>query len=96
MIDLESSLQEKVKQVVRQYVPGSEIRVFGSRYKGTARKFSDLDLAICGQEKIHWSKLADIREEFINSDLPIRVDVLDYQAVSDQMQKIIDQGYEIM
>ena len=37
-----------------------------------------------------------LREAFEESDLPFRVDVIDYNAVSDEFRAIIDAKYEIL
>jgi predicted nucleotidyltransferase len=47
---------------------------YGSRVKGTARKFSDLDL--CYQEKVPLSIISRLREEFTESNLPFEVELV--------------------
>ena len=47
---------------------------YGSRVKGTARKFSDLDL--CYQENIPSYKVVEIEEKLEESDLPFRVELV--------------------
>jgi uncharacterized protein len=47
---------------------------YGSRVKGTAQKFSDLDL--CYREEIPLSVLGEIREELENSGLPFIVELV--------------------
>ena len=47
---------------------------YGSRVKGTARKYSDLDL--CYQENIPNYKVVEIEEELENSDLPFVVELV--------------------
>lgn len=39
---------EIVKAILRKHVPDREVYYFGSRATGTAKKFSDLDLAVIG------------------------------------------------
>ncbi|CAI2193896.1 6004_t:CDS:2 [Funneliformis geosporum] len=46
---------------------------YGSRAKGTARKFSDLDL--CYQENIPSYKVIELEAELENSDLPFMVEL---------------------
>ena len=49
---------------------------FGSRAKGNQQKFSDLDLMV---EKVanSVSKLGELNEIFQESDLPIKIDLID-------------------
>ena len=35
-----------ILDILQQYVPDAEVRVFGSRYNLTAGRYSDLDLVI--------------------------------------------------
>ncbi|HJZ23355.1 MAG TPA: nucleotidyltransferase domain-containing protein [Candidatus Babeliales bacterium] len=49
---------------------------FGSRVKGTHRPLSDLD--ICFMDDIPWNIRSHIDEDFENSDLPFKVDVVDW------------------
>ena len=77
-------------------MPHCEVRVFGSRYKWTAKDYSDLDLVIIGNKKLDKKVIYDIKEAFSESDLPIRVDVLDWYTISDEFKQIINQGYEVI
>ena len=47
---------------------------YGSRVKGTARKFSDLDL--CFQEEIPREIIYQIKDELEESDLPFLVELV--------------------
>ncbi len=47
--------------------------VFGSRIHGTAKPWSNLDLAIKPKSPLDWKLLAEIKEAFQESELPFRV-----------------------
>ncbi|CAG8478889.1 5436_t:CDS:10 [Cetraspora pellucida] len=47
---------------------------YGSRVKGTARKFSDLDL--CYQEEMPWNVYGRVKEDLEESNLPFKVDLV--------------------
>lgn len=68
-----------VQAILRQYVPEREVRAFGSRVTGGNRPFSDLDIAICGDELVRDAALFGLREALEESDLPINVDVVPLQ-----------------
>jgi type I restriction enzyme S subunit len=71
--------------------------VFGSRIHGTAKPWSDLDLAIKADSAIGWKLLAEIKETFQESELPFRVDVLDWNDITESFRKAIDaSGFEIL
>ena len=94
MIDLDEKYLDEVKRILREQVPDCEVRVFGSRITGKAQKFSDLDLALVGSEKLDWRKLEALKDAFSESDLPIMIDVLDWFAISASFRDLIAQNYE--
>jgi predicted nucleotidyltransferase len=96
MIDLTQTQLETVLSILEAYVPDFEVRVFGSRYKGNAVKYSDLDLVLVGEKKLDFPALSKIHDAFEESDLPFRVDVLDWNVITPDFQKIIAGGYEII
>jgi predicted nucleotidyltransferase len=79
--------------------------VFGSRAQSASlsnlqsnhlKKFSDLDLAINPKTSIPRSVLIDLQEAFNESNLPIKVDIVDLMNVSSEFQKIIKQNYIVI
>jgi predicted nucleotidyltransferase len=94
------SVQEKhldmLKNILNLYVSSCEIRAFGSRVKGTNRKYSDLDLAVVGNGKLDERLFWKLKNALMESRLPFRVDILDYNAVSENFRKVIDSNYEII
>ncbi len=83
------SQREFLIKVINRYFPDIEIFVFGSRASGTFIKTSDLDLCIKGKKKLdlpNWSKLED---EICQSDLPFKVDLLDWYRLPPELQKTI-------
>lgn len=96
MIDIAQQDLRLVKSILLKHLSHCEVRVFGSRVTGTATKYSDLDLVIVGKQKIDRSVLNRLQDEFEYSDLPFRVEVLDWHRISDNFRKIIEQNYEII
>ena len=89
MIDLSADQLKQVQEIVRQHVPSGEVYVFGSRVSGRAKKFSDLDLMIKDTGGLPWRTLADLRESFEASDLPIMVDVVDWDSCSARFRSLV-------
>lgn len=96
MIDLEPEYLDEIIRILNNYVPECEIRAFGSRVNGHARKYSDFDLVLVGKEELDWKKLEAIKDALAESDLPIMVDVIDWNTLSDEFKKIIEKKYEII
>ena len=90
MIDLAPQHLDTIRAILREYAPGCEVRAFGSRVTGDARRYSDLDLAIIGDEPLGLVPLGLLKEAFEESDLPIRVDVIDWHDSSDNFREMIE------
>lgn len=90
-IDLRPDHAKIVHEIIARHLPaGVSVRVFGSRAKWTAKPHSDLDLALKGKEPLPRSVLGDLAEAFSESDLPFRVDVVDWHTVAPSFQAVID------
>lgn len=50
--------------------------IFGSRAKGTAKLYSDLDIALVAKEPISLEALSLLEEDFTESELPFKVDIV--------------------
>jgi predicted nucleotidyltransferase len=61
---------------------------YGSRVKGTHRKFSDLDL--CIMEPISDLDMFYLKEALEESNLPFKVDIRRWDEMSKDFQKIIE------
>ncbi|MFO8071834.1 MAG: nucleotidyltransferase domain-containing protein [Polyangia bacterium] len=96
MIDLPTEHLEAVRRILAEHVPWCEVRAFGSRTDGTAREYSDLDLALVGDGKLDWSALEALKDAFSASDLPIAIDVVDWHAISPEFRAVIERGYEVL
>ncbi len=81
---------ETVRNILNRFVPQAEIIVFGSRVHGTAKPWSDLDLAIKAESAIDWKLLEDIKEAFQESELPFRVDIFNWNDISPAFHKAIE------
>lgn len=80
---------ELVKAILQRIVPGCEVRAFGSRVLGTAKPYSDLDMCIRCPGALPLATKAELVEAFSESDLPWRVDVADWSALSEPFQRAI-------
>lgn len=95
-LDLPSDDLERVRQILSANVPGREIWAFGSRVCGKARKFSDLDLAIVGSQPLPTGVMADLRDAFCESDLPMKIDLIDLATTEDYFRRIIERHYIVL
>ncbi|MEE9337983.1 MAG: nucleotidyltransferase domain-containing protein [Methylococcaceae bacterium] len=89
-LDLKKDELGKVQQILKHYIPDTEVRAFGSRVNGTAKKYSDLDLIVMSKIPLTLQQNALLTEAFEESDLPFKVDVLDWSVASDRFRKILN------
>jgi type I restriction enzyme S subunit len=96
MIDLNPTYLETIKGILARHVPECEVRAFGSRVTWTAKDYSDLDLAVVGAHALNSDTLRGLRDAFEESDLPFRVDVVDWHAIGPAFRKVIEKQYEVV
>lgn len=96
MIDLAPEYLESIRAILAGHLPNCEVRAFGSRVRGTATRYSDLDLVLVGEERIAKDCLNRLEEAFAESDLPIRVDILDWWAITESFRAVINRHYEVV
>ena len=88
--DLQADHRRLVAAVLAKYLPrGAKVWVFGSRATGRARPFSDLDLAIDAGQVLSLDEFACLAEAFCESDLPYRVDLVDWHSLDEGFRRII-------
>ena len=96
MIAVSSEEFEIIIKILNAHIKKGKVYAFGSRYKNNNRKFSDFDIAIYTGEKLSFEFLNILKDAFEESDLPYRVDIIDYNNISDKFKKIVDGGNEII
>ncbi len=89
VLDLPQQDLEIVREILSRYVPDRPVFVFGSRVTGRSRRRSDLDLAIGGDEPLPLRVQGTLADAFDLSDLPIEVDVVDLNSVSETFRRRI-------
>jgi predicted nucleotidyltransferase len=89
-IDLRADHQQLVLSILATLLPaGTRAWVFGSRATGRARPYSDLDLAIDAGRPLTLDETARLSEALRDSDLPYRVDLVDWRAIGDNFCRLI-------
>jgi nucleotidyltransferase substrate binding protein (TIGR01987 family) len=89
-IDLTPAHLRLVRDILAAHLPpGARVWVFGSRASGRARRYSDLDLAIDAGRPLGFGETEVLREAFDDSDLPCKVDVVDWQELGERFRASI-------
>jgi len=86
-IQIEKSDFTILKEVLLKYP--YKFYVYGSRVSGKARRYSDLDI-YC-KEKMEGMDLIELKMDLEDSDITIKIDVLDVDSCSSEFREIIEQ-----
>lgn len=87
----------EVQRILAFWAPGVPAYAFGSRVHGHALKpTSDLDICLGGAEPLKPKVLRQVRDAFEISDLPIRVDVVDWHDLSPEFREVIGPDLEVI
>ena len=87
---LDQKATQLIKRIIRTYLPDTSYKtfIFGSRATGTNRTFSDIDLGIEGPKSLTPQEYMCIQNALEDSDIPYRVDLVDFKNASEEFRKI--------
>ena len=87
---MDTNLIADIKKITFEFLNAEDFKVFvfGSRATGTNLKFSDVDLGIEPKKQISPGLISRIEEAFENSNLPYKVDVVDFSKVSEKFKEV--------
>ena len=96
MINLRPQDRQRIEQLATEYLhAGSDVWAYGSRVKGSNHDTSDLDLCVDGP-KSAWLKVTEFRQALQDSNIPIIVQVLDWNRAPDYFQDNIVKCRELL
>lgn len=90
-LDIRQKDLDIILTILQKNIPSkTTVWVFGSRAKNTARKFSDLDLAIdTNQQPMPLALMTNLLDAFEESDLPYKVDIVDLNTIDSDFRSLI-------
>lgn len=94
-IDIKEKDLKNLLSLLDKYLPNTSVWAFGSRVKFTSRPQSDLDLVAFIRPE-QQNIINDLKDAFAESDLPFRVDILDWNAIPDNFKRNIEKEYMIV
>ena len=95
-VELDAASWQEVQRILQEQIPAFEVWAFGSRATRSAKQYSDLDLAIIAQEPMSLTVRAALADEFSESDLPFKVDIVDWANTSEAFRKVIERDKVIV
>jgi len=88
-IDITPQQREIILSLFDSHLPNTEVWVYGSRVKGSARLSSDLDMVVFSSPE-QSTDVFLLKEGLDESDLPFRVDLFVWDEVPEQFRKNIE------
>ena len=84
--------------LLHDQVPNAEVWAYGSRVNGDGHAASDLDLVLRNPRDPYLATdaLGDLKEAFIESNLPIRVDVMDWARIPESFHREIERAHVVV
>ncbi len=88
-MDIKDEQLQWILQTLQKELSKPTIIAFGSRVAGTAQPYSDFDIAVDTGEKIPLLSFSTLEEQFANSDIPFKIDLVDWHRVTPEFQQHI-------
>ncbi len=95
ILQLSEKHRAMVEKLLARHLPGVEAWAYGSRVGGTAKPWSDLDLAVFAG-RAQKNAVAELREAFEESDLPFRVDLFIWDEIPQTFRENIRRQHLVL
>ena len=84
--------ESRIKNIINKHLDSRKNKafIFGSRANQSFSKFSDCDIGIEGEE-LNSELYFNLLNTFEQSDLPFRIDIVEFRDVSESFRKIAKQ-----
>ncbi len=86
MLDLKPAHLVELRKLLSRWVPQYEVRLFGSRVTGAAKRYSDIDLVVMSNRRLDIKTLAGLTDALSESDLPYHVDIVEWGGLSESLK----------
>lgn len=81
-----------ILDIIKKYFPNAQVFVFGSRANNAFKSTSDLDLCLKDKSTLDLSLWAKLEDELSQTNIPFKIDLVDWHRVSEEFQGIIAKG----
>ena len=96
IIDAQPKHIQMLSEILAKHLPDREAWAYGSRVNGRARKYSDLDLVIMGDEPLDEVTRFLLKEDLSESWLPFIVHVKDWHLIPPDFRDEILRCYAVI
>jgi predicted nucleotidyltransferase len=85
-----------ILEQLKLYIPDVTVWAFGSRVKRSHHPASDLDLAVLCDKETAKRQLPKLNDVFVESDIPFKVQLLDFNRLPPNMQDNIRKNFVVL
>ncbi len=83
-----------ILKTIKKYFPHAKLLFFGSRFAGNYKPHSDLDLCIQAKTPLDVATWAKLNLDLTESDLPFKVDLIDWNRIDTDFHQNISNNYQ--
>lgn len=83
-----------VQGLIKKHLPDAEVWAYGSRVTGQSHEASDLDLVVLNADDC--IKVETFREALRSSNIPILIDVMDWQRIPQSFKDEINRKHIVI
>ena len=96
-ISLDSNHLETVKRILDLPFNGLEVLAYGSRVSGVnLTPDADLDIVVVSEKPISLEDMISVEKAFAETELPFRVDIVDWAKLPESLQKAIKKEHAVI
>ncbi len=93
LIDLDKEQLALLDEIIKRHIPNKPVWAYGSRVTWKASEISDLDLTVFDCDP---TEVFNLKEAFVESDLLISVDVMDWESIPEKFKNNIKKKYVVL
>ena len=94
-LDLPNKYLTMLRVLIAQYLKNGEVWAYGSRVNRQSHDASDLDLVVL-HDSSDLFDLFDFRDALRESDIPILIDVMDWNYIPDSFKQEINRSHVVI
>lgn len=94
---IESEHLEKVQRILALHFEGMEVWAHGARVTGVdLTPNTELELVVISERPLSFEVMTAVEKAFVDSDLPFRVDIMDWAKLPESLQKQIKKEHDVV
>lgn len=93
MPHIDQEIKNKIIKIIAALVPDAKIYLFGSRARGSASKWSDIDIALDNGKQLPLTTIDELVSVLQATNIPYKIEIVDiYQVMPEMKKAILDEG----